>query len=773
MVGKKVVLMLVLLSLGLAAANFLPAQAVKTATIDFSGLGEGAIVSSLSVGAGISGDLIEGSVSVFGHNPQPENPAFAGANHAMIFDATCSGGCTGGDNDLHFPELGNGLIISKDHDSSDPNDADVDKAEFRFDFSNFGPGKVDVNSLIVADADDAVEFGEIKVYRGGPNGILVNTVLFEPTANNQKQEILINTKDIDYLVVDLGGSGMIDNIRIVVPEQPPQVNITLQGICEPQGVFSADLRLTGSLKLNGSPVANHAISLDLPGGNIASVTTDQNGNYSYLFAGARSYIGQNISAKATVNGISDTDTKTIAPDDFAGCPLPVEITLTGKCESEEQPNDLRITATLLRDGVPLPNHPISLKLPDGSTPSGNTNEEGKYSYLFIGASPNYIGQVIEAVTTVDGKAYTKQRTIIHDYFVECIRLAGLSLTGACEKKAGQSESHDLLLNGTLTDSDGFGVSNYPITLILPGRSEAVTVHTNQAGNYSYLFVGADQYIGIPVRAETILDDVELFAIYGITSAVFDECQKTRSYRCNNVFLYTSFGQPIELGSHIPSWGIEDVHVVCKGIGQGKSCRVKVKGEPGYVVKSNTLEMDVPRLLPHVKYQAQIKGYDGAWTNKGCEFSFITGGRVASISTHLSNQVDQLGWVSFGEGQSAIKPLGACSGSSDACLFAENIIGLHLDDIYGNQLPGSNLSLLQPGDRISIYRNHQLYTYEFTGSERVRQSAGGNQAILDAAEQHDLVLTTCSGYRLIEEGGSSHTRLATFTLLPRIERTVPE
>jgi hypothetical protein len=348
----------------------------------------------------------------------------------------------------------------------------------------------------------------------------------------------------------------------------------------------------------------------------------------------------------------------------------------------------------------------------------------------------------------------------------------MQITVVCEKKAGQSESHDMRIKGTLTTLIDFvevRVPNHPITLDLPDRTEDITLNTNNKGEFSYLFEGADQYLGEEVRAETILNDVELFDFEDITSSVFEECQKTRSYRCNNVFLYTSFGQPIELGSHIPSWGIEDVHVVCKGIGQGNSCRLKVKGEPGYVVKSSTLEMDVPRLLPHVKYQAQIKGYDGAWTNKGCEFSFITGGRVASIATHLSDQVGQLGWISLGEGQSAIKPVGVCSGWSDACLFTENIIGFHLDDIYGNQLPGSQLSLLQPGDRISIYRDHRLYTYEFTGSERVRQSTEGNQAIIDAAEQYDLVLTTCSGYRLIGEGGSSHTRLATFTLLPRVER----
>ena len=767
MVGKKAVLMFVLLSLGLVAASFHPAQTVKRATIDFSGLAEGAIVSSLSNGAGISGDPIEGSISVFG-----SNPVFPGTNTAMIFDATCAGGCSGQDFDLQFPELGNGLIISEDLDSSDPDDADNPGAFFNFVFSNFGNAKVNVGTLTVADIDEAT--GLIEAYKGGQ---LKKKMDFPPTGDHMKAEVNFGVKDIDRLVVRLNGSGMIDNIEIEIVEEPLQPSITLQGTCEPKGVFSEDLRLTGSLKRDGSPVPNHAISLDLPGGNKVSVNTNQDGAYSYLFEGARNHIGQNITASATVDGQNTSDTHAITDADFAGCSQGVNITLQGTCEPKGVfSEDLRLTGSLKRDGSPIPNHPIRLNLPDGNPVSLSTNDEGTFSYLFKGAA-DFLGSNITAEATVDGQNTSDTHTITDDDFIECSVVTGpvLTVQGICERKAGQSESHDLRITGKLTDSENsmnFPIPNHPITLELPDGN-SVSLTTDHAGNYSYLFVGADLYLAKRVKAETTVNGERFFGNFGeqytITPAVFEECQKTRSYRCNNVFLYTSFGQPIELGSQIPGWGIEDVHVVCKGIGQGKSCRIKVKGQPGYVVKSSTLEMDVPRLLPHVNYQAQIKGYDGAWTNKGCEFSFITGGHVASTSTHLSDQVDQLGWVSLGEGQSALKPLGVCSGWSDACLFADNIIGLHLDDIYGNQLPGSKLSVLQPGDRISIYRDHRLYTYEFTGSERVRQSAEGNQAVLDAAEQHDLVLTTCSGYRLIDEGGSSHTRLATFTLLPRVER----
>jgi hypothetical protein len=72
------------------------ASANPGSVIDFEGLAEGSIVNSVSVGNGISGDDPGGSVAVDGFNP-----VFgAGPNAAMIFDATCAGGCSGGDDDL-------------------------------------------------------------------------------------------------------------------------------------------------------------------------------------------------------------------------------------------------------------------------------------------------------------------------------------------------------------------------------------------------------------------------------------------------------------------------------------------------------------------------------------------------------------------------------------------------------------------------------------------------------------------------------------------------
>ncbi len=41
----------------------------------------------------------------------------------MLFDADCSGGCSGQDPDLMLPGAGNVLIISEDNDHMDPDDS--------------------------------------------------------------------------------------------------------------------------------------------------------------------------------------------------------------------------------------------------------------------------------------------------------------------------------------------------------------------------------------------------------------------------------------------------------------------------------------------------------------------------------------------------------------------------------------------------------------------------------------------------------------------------
>jgi hypothetical protein len=118
--------------LALTLVAIVPASAASVSVIDFEGLAEGAIVSSVAYGAGISGDPVSGSVSVYGHNP-----VFAGTNAAMIFDAACPGGCSGQDQDLFNAAQGKVLIVSEDLDQTDPDDSDSPGQNFRFNFSGF------------------------------------------------------------------------------------------------------------------------------------------------------------------------------------------------------------------------------------------------------------------------------------------------------------------------------------------------------------------------------------------------------------------------------------------------------------------------------------------------------------------------------------------------------------------------------------------------------------------------------------------------------------
>ncbi len=205
---------MVMLSMTLTV--FSPAAAATfSATIDFEdGLAAGDIVSSVSHGTGISGDDGGGSVGVFG-----SNPSLAG-NQAMIFDATCGGStpCSGGDDDLFKPSLGNVLIISEDGDSSNPDDADVAGAVFSFDFTGWADGEVTVDSITVMDVefDENEGDAEVTLY----DGVTPLAVVPLPdTGDNGTAVVPIGVSGVTNMDVDLNGSGAIDNIEISWEEE--------------------------------------------------------------------------------------------------------------------------------------------------------------------------------------------------------------------------------------------------------------------------------------------------------------------------------------------------------------------------------------------------------------------------------------------------------------------------------------------------------------------------------------------------------------------------
>lgn len=191
-------------------------KAQTVSVVDFEGIPPGTIVSSVYSGYGVSGDAVDGEIGVNGLNPN----LGAGVNAAMIFDATCSPGgtpadCSGGDDDLFNPGLGNGLIISEDLDSSDPDDADVVGAVFEFIFLNWGPGTVTVESLDLQDVEvEETEEAKIQLFADGLDDTLIGEIPIPDIGDGNWQTLPINFSGVGSIRIDLQGSGMVDNIRI-------------------------------------------------------------------------------------------------------------------------------------------------------------------------------------------------------------------------------------------------------------------------------------------------------------------------------------------------------------------------------------------------------------------------------------------------------------------------------------------------------------------------------------------------------------------------------
>jgi hypothetical protein len=187
------------------------------AVIDFEGIPPGTIVDSVYSGFGISGDPIAGEVIVDGLNPNFGEDV----NAAMIFDATCPPGnvpndCSGGDDDLFNPALGNALIISEDLDGTDPDDGDVVGSRFGFEYTMIGDGNgVFVDSITVHDVEEEeTEDARMFFYEGGLGGTELFSVDIPETGDAQTLVVPINVDNVDAIEVDLQGSGMIDNIQL-------------------------------------------------------------------------------------------------------------------------------------------------------------------------------------------------------------------------------------------------------------------------------------------------------------------------------------------------------------------------------------------------------------------------------------------------------------------------------------------------------------------------------------------------------------------------------
>ena len=244
--------------------------ATQSAVIDFEGLPAGTVVNSVSVGSGVSGDPISGSVAVFGDSANPN----INTNAAIVFDATCGGGtpadCTGDDPDLFMPALGNVLIMAENlRDSNgdglvdNPDDADLPNAPFSFDFSGFGPGTVTVHSFDVLDIEPVEAPALVELF--GPGNVSLGVTSIPATGDNGLGTVNLGVSGVERMMVTLNGSGAIDNIDVSIEEEEPPPTGT-QG-CTP-GYWKNHLAAWGPTGFSPSADFDATFGVDLFDPNI-------------------------------------------------------------------------------------------------------------------------------------------------------------------------------------------------------------------------------------------------------------------------------------------------------------------------------------------------------------------------------------------------------------------------------------------------------------------------------------------------------------------------
>jgi hypothetical protein len=219
-----------------------------SAVIDFEGIPPGTIVDKVYSGYGISGDPVDGFISVIAFTPDSVD-----VNRAMIFDARCPprnvpADCTGNDADLFNPSFGNTLIISEDLDTTDPDDADVLGSRIRFEYINLGLADgATIESLEVQDIEEdqgELEDAKIFFWEGGFDGTIVGTVDIPHTGDGVSALVPVNFASVDAMGIDLAGSGMINNIRINA--EPTAVELLY---------FKVDRPLNGEVNLGWATAA--------------------------------------------------------------------------------------------------------------------------------------------------------------------------------------------------------------------------------------------------------------------------------------------------------------------------------------------------------------------------------------------------------------------------------------------------------------------------------------------------------------------------------------
>jgi len=212
--------------------------------LDFEGLASGAVVSTQFAGVTISAQRDDNNTA---------------ANDAMIFD---SNNVTGGDYDLGYNGRGNILIISEDNDSSDADDAIGGSITFDFDNPS------DLQNIVLLDIEENGGTIELTLADGSTQSIAI------PAAgNNSAQTITLNATDVTQMVINLAGSGAVDDLCWSPGEAPQTASLG--------GVYFMDVNDNSVQDADDMAVVGGTVVLFQDGVEVARQDTGADG--SYLF----------------------------------------------------------------------------------------------------------------------------------------------------------------------------------------------------------------------------------------------------------------------------------------------------------------------------------------------------------------------------------------------------------------------------------------------------------------------------------------------------------
>ncbi|MEE8312104.1 MAG: hypothetical protein V3R77_07590, partial [Candidatus Binatia bacterium] len=196
--------------------------------IDFDGLSAGTIVDHIDAVGGT------GPIEVFA-----DNDRLRPANAALLYDSSCAGGCSSGDDDLGTPHVdfggpgigvggaatapypndvarGNILIVAQNLIDANgdglvdaPNDQGDRTSTVRLDFAAVGP--VVVTEVTLVDVDSARPAPVLDLVSG--SGVLVESIVVPTGGNNSVVAVRpAGSEPVRTLVLTLSGSGALDTI---------------------------------------------------------------------------------------------------------------------------------------------------------------------------------------------------------------------------------------------------------------------------------------------------------------------------------------------------------------------------------------------------------------------------------------------------------------------------------------------------------------------------------------------------------------------------------